>query len=230
MEAHGLGRREAWEFAPETLAIYRAAAQLHDRLVPYSLAAAREARETGLPIMRAMALLYPEHEAAHRDWVQYQYLYGPHLLAAPVYSWGKQRQVWFPPGVWIDVETGERYIGPTVERVPAPLEKLPLFARAGAVLPMQLDPALDDLDLHLYTADDAEATRLRLLDGTTLAFDSGGDGGGRVEILGETSRRFRLRLPFMENVLLRGTAGDVHIKEGEATWVGPATIEIGWSE
>ena len=226
MEAHGLGRREAWEFAPETLAIYRAAAQLHDRLVPYSLAAAREAHETGLPIMRAMALLYPEHPEAHLDWVQYQFLYGPHLLAAPVYSWGKERQIWFPRGVWIDIETGERHIGPIVKRVPAPLTKLPLYARAGSVIPLQFDPDSDDLTLQLYAGDGSEPTRLTLRDGTTIAFDPAGDGGGRVETTG-ISRRYRLQVPFATSASLSSIAGDARIDDGEATWVGPVTIEIG---
>jgi alpha-D-xyloside xylohydrolase len=224
MEAHGLGCREPWAFAPETLAIYRAAATLHDRLLPYSLAAAREARDSGLPIMRAMALLYPEHAEAHHDWVQYQFCYGPHLLAAPVYSWGKERQIWFPPGVWIDIETGERHTGPSIERVPAPLAKLPLYARAGALIPCRDDPARDDFTLLLYAGNGAEATHLALPDGTTLAFAPSGE-GGRVTVTGP-ARPYRLQVPVGEAVPWRALEGDVRIEGGAATWGGPAVIEV----
>ncbi len=135
-EPHGLGKREAWEFSAQTLEIYRRMAQLHDDLLPYSLAAAGEAHQTGMPLMRAMPLIYPEYPDAHLDWVQYQYLYGPDLLAAPVYSWGTSRLIWFPPGEWVDVETGEVIAGPQQLRVPAPIEKLPLYRRVGASVPM----------------------------------------------------------------------------------------------
>ncbi len=135
-EPHGLGKREAWEFSEQTLEIYRRMARLHDDLLPYSLAAADEASQTGLPLMRAMPLIYPEFPDAHLDWVQYQYLYGPDLLAAPVYSWGESRLIWFPPGEWTDFETGETIEGPQQLRVPAPIDKLPLYVRAGAIIPM----------------------------------------------------------------------------------------------
>src|SRR5262249_42574349 len=91
MEVHGLGVREPWLFSPETLATYRRFANLHARLAPYSRAAALQARAQGLPIMRAMALAFPTDPAVHgRQW-QYQYLYGPDLLVAPVYWWGESR-------------------------------------------------------------------------------------------------------------------------------------------
>lgn len=135
-EPHGLGKREAWDFSAETLAIYKRMAQLHDDLLPYSLAAADEAAATGMPLMRAMPLLYPDHPDAHLDWVQYQFMYGPDLLAAPVYSWGNSRLIWFPPGDWTDLETGETITGPQQLRVPAPMEKLPLYLRAGAPNPL----------------------------------------------------------------------------------------------
>lgn len=136
MEPHGLGKREPWEFSEQTLEIYRRMAQLHDDLLPYSLAAAETAHQTGMPLMRAMALVYPEYPDAHLDWVQYQYLYGPDLLAAPVYSWGASRLIWFPPGEWIDFATGETFEGPQQLRVPAPIDKLPLYKRSGAVIPL----------------------------------------------------------------------------------------------
>jgi alpha-D-xyloside xylohydrolase len=228
MEAHGLGKREAWDFSPETLAIYRHYARLHDQLVPYSLAAAREASETGLPIMRAIPLLFPEHVEAHQDWVQYQFLYGPALLAAPVYSWGKQRQVWFPPGEWIDIDTGESFNGTCVTRVPAPIEKLPLFARSGAVIPLALDPRSDDLALLLVIGDDPRQTSLQLMDGTALTFTPLAAGEGHLQVTGPP-RRYRLQIPFMRSAAARLEETELPLQEDGAAFAGPATIALGWT-
>jgi alpha-glucosidase (family GH31 glycosyl hydrolase) len=227
MEAHGLGPREPWLFTEQTLEIYRHYATLHDQLVPYSQAAALEARETGMPIMRAMALLYPEHEEAHVDWVQYQYLYGPALLAAPVYSWGQQRQIWFPPGEWIDIDSGERFAGPIVTRVPAPLEKLPLYARSGAVIPFQVDRSTDVLVLRLFVGEAPEASTLRLRDGTTIAFTPGPTGG--VLHLTGPSRRYHLEVPFMAGKNLHVNGRHLPGVGAGVALDGPDTVELDWA-
>lgn len=228
MEAHGLGKREAWEFSPETLAIYCHYARLHDQLVPYSLAAAREASETGLPIMRAMPLLYTEHAEAHADWVQYQFMYGPSLLAAPVYSWGKQRQIWFPPGEWIDLDSGEAFTGPLVTRVPAPIEKLPLYVRSGAALPLALDPDSDDLAILQIIGNDPAATSLRLLDGTEIDFTPLATGAGRLQVTGP-ARRHQLQIPFMRTVAARIDGVELPVQAGGTAFAGPTTIELRWT-
>ncbi len=206
MEAHGLGSREAWLFAPETLEIYRRYARLHDQLVPYSMAAAAEAEATGMPIMRAMALLYPEQELAHADWVQYQFMYGPALLAAPVYSWGKQRQIWFPSGEWIDFATGDSYHGPQVARVPAPIDKLPLFVRSGSVIPLRENRGEDELTLRLFVGDAPESSTLRLRDGAVISLEPKGS-SARLSISGP-ERRYRLTMPFRPGLSVSGKSAE----------------------
>ncbi len=228
MEAHGLGKREAWEFSPETLAIYRHYARLHDQLVPYSLAAAREASESGLPIMRAMALLYPDRAEAHEDWVQYQFMYGPSLLAAPVYSWGKQRQIWFPPGEWIDIDTGETFGGPLVTRVPAPIDKLPLYARSGAAIPLALDPESEDLALLQFVGEDPAPVSLRMLDGTVIAFAPRGATSGVLLVSGP-ARRYRLQVPFVHAAAARIDGVELPVNAEGAAFTGPAEIDLEWS-
>ena len=112
---------------PETLAVYRRFANLHARLAPYSRTAALQAEAQGLPIMRAMPLAFPTDPAVHdRQW-QHQYLYGPDLLVAPVYWWGESRQVYLPEGVWIDYFSGRRVTGPLRQRVPTPLDTIPVY-------------------------------------------------------------------------------------------------------
>ncbi|MEZ4561230.1 MAG: glycoside hydrolase family 31 protein [Thermomicrobiales bacterium] len=225
MEAHGLGPREAWLFSPETLGIYRRFARLHDHLVPYTMAAATEAEATGLPIMRAMALLFPEHDLAHADWVQYQFMYGPALLAAPVYSWGKQRQVWFPPGEWIDFDSGTAYRGPQTTRVPAPIEKLPLFVRSGSVIPLREDRATDVLTLRLFAGDAPEPSTIRLRDQTEISFEPGAT-GGRLTITGPV-RRYRLQMPHASRFAV-GSASDSGSSGTPEVITGPISVDLAW--
>jgi alpha-D-xyloside xylohydrolase len=222
MEAHGLGQREAWRFSPETLEIYRYYARLHDQLVPYSLAAAAEAAATGMPIMRAMPLLYPEHELTHADWVQYQFMYGPALLAAPIYSWGKQRQVWFPPGEWLDFDSGAAYRGALTTRIPAPIDKLPLFVRSGAVIPLREDRGDDKLTLRLFAGDAPEASTIRLRDGVEVSFEPGTT-GGRLSVSGP-ERQYRVTAPHRPGFSVDGSAG------GAATVIGPGSFALAWTD
>jgi alpha-D-xyloside xylohydrolase len=218
MEVHGLGNREPWAFGDEALAIYRQYAELHTRLVPYSLAAAEEAAATGLPLMRAMALAFPDDPYLGERWVEYQYLYGPDLLVAPVYSWGRTRHVRFPAGRWTDFDDGTLVEGPAVAEIAAPLDKLPLYVRAGALLPLlesAATPLEEALALEAFPAPGAACER-RLPDGTVLTLDADAD-GGVLDVSGPP-RRYTLRL--------HGAA----LVEGEPAWTGDARIRFAFAD
>ena len=80
---------------------WRRYAKLHTRLLPYLEAADRVYRRTGLPIMRYLALAYPEDEGSYQR--EDEYLFGPDLLAAPVIEPGAtERDLYLPPGRWVD--------------------------------------------------------------------------------------------------------------------------------
>ncbi|MBA2524016.1 MAG: glycoside hydrolase family 31 protein [Solirubrobacterales bacterium] len=143
---------------PDVLPVWRRYAKLHTQLYPYLRAADAAYRRTGMPIMRQLALIYPDDAAASgRD---DEFMFGPDLLAAPVIRPdARERRLYLPPGRWVDfwgaTAYGERRgafrpTGATLLRggreisVPAPLDELPLMVRAGAVLPM-LTPDVDTL-------------------------------------------------------------------------------------
>jgi alpha-glucosidase (family GH31 glycosyl hydrolase) len=86
---------------------------------------------------RAMYLRWPKHDDAYRH--DRQYMLGDGLLVAPVGTPGDPatKTVWFPPGEWVDFFTGERHRGPAVKELSVPLGRMPVFARAGAVVPTQ---------------------------------------------------------------------------------------------
>lgn len=133
---HGLGRRLPWEFDDRVGAMASALFRLRGMLVPYLYTVAEEAHRTGLPMARAMYLDHPADPAAYEH--PRQYMLGSELLIAPVATPGDPaiQRVWFPPGRWIDLFTGEVHRGPSVERLTVPLARAPAFARVGAILPL----------------------------------------------------------------------------------------------
>ncbi|HEX9700979.1 MAG TPA: TIM-barrel domain-containing protein [Acidobacteriota bacterium] len=119
---------------PEVEPICRQYLELRYRLMPYLYTAVRDGHETGLPIMRALWLHYPDDDAAAA--VGDQYLWGRDILVAPVVEQGAtSRSVYLPPGVWHDfwtesLERGGRRVSRTVD-----LATTPLYVRAGAIVP-----------------------------------------------------------------------------------------------
>lgn len=226
MELHGLGVREPWLFAPSTLEIYRRYSTLHARLIPYVLMAASEAERTGLPLMRAMALAYPRDPTVHEDWVQYQYLYGPDLLVAPVYSWGASRRLYFPEGAWIDFFTGREIAGPRAADVPAPLDTLPLFVRSGVILPLLKDPWTPleaALALRAFPLD-GETRECVLPDGTVIALESRSE-SARIEVAGP-EREYILEIPFHRIARVSSADGELARDNGTVRWKGNAVLTL----
>ena len=117
----------------EALDIYRKYAVLHMSLFPYRYAAAQEAAKTGMPMMRALVLQYQDDPRART--AKDEYLFGPDFLVAPVIDEGTQRPVYLPPGEWVEYWTGKQVSGGKVVVADAPVDTIPVWARAGAVLP-----------------------------------------------------------------------------------------------
>lgn len=138
---HGAGGpREPWFYGDEALRIFRSYAQLRYRLIPWLLAQAGHACETGIPIMRHMALEFPDEP--NSDTLDDQYMLGDALLAAPVMLDGaRQRPVYLPQGTWFSwYRPDEPVAGGRFIRAAAPLARIPLFARAGSVIPCYAKP------------------------------------------------------------------------------------------
>src|SRR6266542_3985056 len=120
---------------PEVEPICRKYLELRYRLMPYLYSVVRESHETGLPIMRALWLHYPEdvQAVARGD----QYLWGRDILVAPVTEKGAQsRQVYLPRGNWYDFWTEEKIEGGREIAKAVDLSTMPLFVREGAIIPL----------------------------------------------------------------------------------------------
>ncbi len=135
--AHGRAWRERlpWSFGPEIEAICRRYLELRYRLMPYSYGVAWQAHRRGLPMMRPLVL---DHADDPNVWDSaVSYMWGDDILVAPVTRAAAAHwPVYLPRGRWCDFWTGEAHDGGRAVSVAAPLERLPLFVRAGAVIPM----------------------------------------------------------------------------------------------
>ncbi|MEN8652723.1 glycoside hydrolase family 31 protein [Streptomyces sp. 21So2-11] len=130
------GRREPWEFGPQVLEHARAALVERERLRPYLMTLSQLARLTGAPYVRPVWWGAPEDRAL-RD-CEDAFLLGDCLLVAPVLERGTDRRaVRLPRGRWYDTATGEAYEGPGQVLIDAPLSRIPVLARAGAVIPVR---------------------------------------------------------------------------------------------
>ncbi len=131
---HGQTPREPWEFGAEAERIVKEWLALRYRLLPYLEQCAAEASATGLPVMRAMPLAFPDDPIA---WTfEEQYMFGPALLVAPVLQPGGHVRFYLPAGRWTDFWTGEVIEGPRLMETVAPLDRLPIFGREGTALPL----------------------------------------------------------------------------------------------
>jgi alpha-glucosidase (family GH31 glycosyl hydrolase) len=133
MHAHGRFPQEPWTYDAETLHIYRDAVLLHERLAPYVRAAAATAARCGLPVVRPLCLMDPSDERGWR--INDAYGYGPALWVAPVLQHGvRERAVPLPRGDWVDFWNGERVRGGGELVVSAPLDRIPVYVRAGSIV------------------------------------------------------------------------------------------------
>lgn len=134
------GKGDEAKYDQETLDIFKRYAVLHMDLFPYTFSYAVAASKTGLPIQRPFGLQEPG-DGRHPD---DQYFFGEHLFVAPVERAETTKTVLLPPGTWVDWWTDQVVEGPATFERAAPLDTLPLYVRAGAVVPM-LAPGVQTL-------------------------------------------------------------------------------------
>jgi alpha-glucosidase len=142
--------RMPWSHGEENERAFKDLVRLRYRLLPYLHCLAHEAAETGCPILRPLLLEWPGLERAAR--IEDQFMLGDALLFAPVLSPGAtSRRVWLPPGGWFEWHTGRHHQGEIEVPVEAPRGHLPIFVRAGSIVP--LGPTLESIpDDHRFDA------------------------------------------------------------------------------
>ncbi|MFE0704653.1 NPCBM/NEW2 domain-containing protein [Streptomyces sp. NPDC058872] len=138
MDGWAANDKQPFRYGEPYTSINRASLKLHEALLPYIYSHAHRATETGIGLARPLALEYPDDPKAATDAAKYEFLSGEDFLVAPVYRDAVERDgIYLPEGTWIDYWSGRTYRGPvTVDGYGAPLDTLPLFVRAGAVVPL----------------------------------------------------------------------------------------------
>lgn len=155
--------RVPWDYGEEAVAVTREFTLLKHRLAPYLQRAAQQAHTTGVPVMRAMVLEFPEDPAVAT--LDRQYMLGDDLLVAPVFTDDGTVEYYVPEGTWTNVLTGAQVAGPRWVREQHDFHTLPLLARPDSVIPLAADDQrpvsawADGVELRVHAfADGAERT------------------------------------------------------------------------
>ncbi len=171
--------------------------ELRYRLMPYIYSAAKETCATGLPMIRALWLHYPDDPLAVTNGDEY--LFGRDLLVAPVVEKGATtRTLYLPRGIWHDFWTAERQEGGREITRQVDLSTLPLYVRAGAVLPMgpikQYASEVSQTPIMLMVVPGASAESF-LYEDDGLTFDFRNGESMRIEMKwDDAARKLELRL------------------------------------
>jgi len=168
-----------WSFGEQVLNISREALKLRYRLLPYIYSSFVISSQTGAPIQAP--LIYDYQYDPNVVNIDDQYAFGPNILVAPVFAAGQtKRDVYLPEGEWFNWHTGEHLVseGQTFS-VDAPLERIPMFVRAGAVIPMLEDApqntaglAPKKLQLHVFVPEGNTEYDSMLQEDDGLTFDA----------------------------------------------------------
>ncbi|MEU9593731.1 TIM-barrel domain-containing protein [Streptomyces sp. NPDC048193] len=190
--------KQPWRYGAPYTAINKKYLLLHERLLPYLYTHLANASKTGVGPTRPLYLNYPGDPATWGDKAKYEFLAGDDLLVAPVYEDSDVRDgILLPEGRWVDYWTGRVYEGgQTLDGYQAPLDTLPLFVRAGAIVPMFPEGTTDwaqgkksgRLDLDIYPEGDSAFT-LYEDDGRTRAHAEGESATQRIAVSAPDARR-----------------------------------------
>lgn len=169
---------EPWSYGEEVEQICRNYIKFRYQLMPYIYSLFYDATKTGMPVQRSLAIHYPHDWRIYQREYQNQYLFGPSILVAPVESQKEMVKVFFPEGEWYDVYTGNRQTGNQEAIVECPIHRLPIFIKAGAILPMQRAASHTgirhtELILHIYSGSGSSEFLLYQDDGETFDYQKG---------------------------------------------------------
>ena len=205
MDGWGANEKYPHALGEPATSINRTYMKLKSELMPYTYSIAREAVD-GKPMIRAMFLEDEANAYTMGTATRYQYMYGPYFLVAPIYqntamdAQGNdiRNNIYLPQGTWYDWFTGEAYEGGRViNNFDAPLWKLPVFVKAGAIIPMttpnnnvkEMDKALRMYDIYPQGAtsfteydDDGVTESYRTGEFTTTLIEQNRDIKGNVTV------------------------------------------------
>ncbi|MCW5912820.1 MAG: DUF4968 domain-containing protein [Cyclobacteriaceae bacterium] len=169
---------EPWSYGEEVEQICRNYIRFRYQLMPYIYSLFYDASKTGMPVQRSLAINYTHDPLVYSGLYHNQYLFGPSILVAPVESNKELLKIYFPEGTWYDLYTGKQWQGNREAIIESPIHRLPVFIKAGSVLPMRPAQAhagitTTELALHIYAGQESSEFLLYADDGETFHYQQG---------------------------------------------------------
>ncbi len=184
---------EPWAFGEEVETISRNFIRFRYQLMPYLYSLFYEASQTGMPVQRSLAITDTHEPRVYSPVFQHQYYFGPSLLVCPVESTKEFVKIFLPAGNWYSLYDGVLLEGNRELIVECPIHNLPVFVKAGSLLPMQAPvmhtrELVTELILHVYTGQIDTTFDLYEDDGVTFAFESGASSLRRLSYKGQARK------------------------------------------
>lgn len=134
MRLHGIGQREPWSYGSQAEKAVDQALKLRYQLIPYIQQTMQQASQTGLPVMRAMALAFPDDRLARG--FEIQFMFGDHLLVVPCTQPGGEVEFYLPQGQWLKFPEQKVFSGGCVHKLTLALDEMAVFVPHGQSLPI----------------------------------------------------------------------------------------------
>lgn len=172
-------RGEPWDFGEVFEDVARRYIGFRYQLLPYIYSNFYESSQNGMPIARSLAIEYPNDSSVYDADYQQQYLFGPSVLVVPCKSTETLSKVYLPQGEWYDLFNDKRYAGNQKIVAESGLYKLPLYIKAGSIIPMQklvestADNSADTLYVHLYAGKEKNQYEYYEDDSRTYNYEQG---------------------------------------------------------
>jgi alpha-D-xyloside xylohydrolase len=170
MRTHGAPPREPWEYGPAMLADFQRGLGMRYALMPYIYSQAHVASAKGWPMVRTLFFEYPDDRTSWS--IDDEYLFGASLLVAPLFAdSATSRQVYLPPGTWIDYQSGRAYEGARWHTIAAGEVPIVVLVKDHTVLPhvavAQSTSQIDwsHVELRTFSSDGADAEGTFILPG-----------------------------------------------------------------
>jgi alpha-D-xyloside xylohydrolase len=183
--AHGAPPKEPWGYDPAFVDDYRRAVNLKYELMPYVYAQAKESSANGWPMLRTLFFEFPDDPTSWS--VEDEYLFGSDLLVAPLFEEVTERDVYLPPGQWVDYQTGRAYEGARWHRIAAGPIPIVLLIRDHVAIPRaavaQNTAEIDwkNVELRVFSSDGAPVRgRFALPEGELQTVELAATGGDFV--------------------------------------------------
>ena len=224
---------EPWSYGEEVEQISRNYIRFRYQLLPYLYSLFFEASQNGMPVQRSLAIDYTHDAKIYEGQFHHQYLFGPSLMVVPVESTKEFVKVYFPKGnAWYSLYTGEKFSGHSESILECPLHRLPVFVKAGAIIPMQ--PVIQHtgektgwLHVHLYAGTTDNEFLFYEDDGNTFDYQQGVyakrrmyyHASGNKFVLGQVDGSFvspvkRIKVFFhgfeLNTISINGAVKDIH--------------------